>query len=281
VSDPGSTFPDYPGLRVSGRPESSASSGRRGPGSARLHLVTPRRKPPPNAARVLRRRDRLILQDGVRHRGLTASQAWRWHFPGATGPQAARNRLAKLAGAGLLRNVPRGRGQEGIYVPTRLGTRLSGLALGAPTLPHSDQLGKIGHDLTVAEAAHWLPTRSVEGATWLTWRELARLEVMSRPPRRRRGAVQLGELPDGALVLPSGERLAVEVELTDKRRRVGEKLGWYRAQLATDAYRSVLWLTHREAIARALRERIAAAGFLEHQMWVELLPPDVRVWTSG
>jgi hypothetical protein len=39
-------------------------------------------------------------------------------------------------------------------------------------------------------------------------------------------------------------------------------------------------LTHREAVARALRERIAAAGFLEHQMRVELLPPDVRVWTS-
>jgi hypothetical protein len=103
---------------------------------------------------------------------------------------------------------------------------------------------------------------------------------MSRPPRRRWGAVQLGELPDGALVLPSGKRLAVEVELTDKRRRAGEKLGWYRAQLATDAYRSVLWLTHREAIARALWERIAAAGIPEHQMWVELLPPDVRVWTS-
>jgi hypothetical protein len=43
----------------------------------------------------------------------------------------------------------------------------------------------------------------------------------------RPGARGLGFLPDGAPVLPTGRRLAVEVELHDKTERLGRKLAWY------------------------------------------------------
>jgi hypothetical protein len=56
-----------------------------------------------------------------------------------------------------------------------------------------------------------------------------------------RRAAGVGRLPDGALVFPSGGRQAVEVELTDKTRRLaapGGKLAWYATEEA--GYAAVL-----------------------------------------
>jgi hypothetical protein len=281
MSNPPLSFPDFPASPLGGAPGSAGQRAQHdGP---RLRLVVfPRRgaeRPERVSVRVLPR-DRALLTDGVRHRGLTASQAWRWHFPNAGTVLPARNRLSELAAARLFVHVPRAKAQEGLYVPTHAGARFGQTDLKAPTVPRHDQLGKIGHDLTVAEVAHWLPDRSVPGVSWLTWRELSREAALKLPAEQRRGRASIGELPDGALVMPQGERLAVEVELSDKRWRLGDKLSWYRRMLQIDAYRSVAWFTHKAAIAGGLVDRLSREGFTEDEMWVELLPPDVRVWVE-
>jgi hypothetical protein len=188
-----------------------------------------------------------------------------------------------LAGAGLFVNVSRGRGQEGVYIPTRRGTETVqealGLNLSPPTVPTSSQLGKLRHDLTVAELAHWLPSRSVPGVCWLTWRELGHEAAMARPAGRRYGGAGVGFLPDGALVLPTEERLAVEVELEEKASTLGAKLQWYRARLATGGYAAVVWYCATPAIAIRYGDTFRVAGFSPEEMWAEALPPGIVVWS--
>src|SRR4029453_13487373 len=85
-------------------------------------------------------------------------------------------------------------------------------------------LGQLRHDLTLPEVERWLLARARrkghDGARFLTGRQPARGRAMARPPRQRRGGAPLGYMPDGALVLPTGERIAVEVELHDKADRL-------------------------------------------------------------
>lgn len=237
------------------------------------------------AAKELGERDRRVLLDGVRHRGLTAWQAWQWYWPTATTDKRARNRLAELAGAGLLVNVDRGRGQDGLYVPTRAAATLLqtlGLTeLAPPTVPAGGQLSKVAHDLTVADVAHWLLGRSVPGASWLTWRELARETMMALPPARRRGGASVRFLPDGCLVLPDGDRMAVEVELTDKRQRLAGKVAWYADELNAGRLAAVLWLARGTHLARGLGETLRAGGLADPEVaWAETLPSDLRTWEA-
>jgi len=74
--------------------------------------------------------------------------------------------------------------------------------------------------------------------------------------------------PDGAVILPSGERIVVEVELHGKADRRGDKLAWYQDGAG---YTGFLWRTHREGVHQPLEQAIARAGGAG-LMWVELLP---------
>lgn len=229
----------------------------------------------------VRPRDRALLAWATRFARMVPSQAWRWFFPDAGSVKVARNRLRELEVAGLLVRVPLRQGQEGVYIPTQDGSKMAEVGLSAPKVPATGDLaalGKLGHSLTVAEAAWWLLHRpdATPDASWLTERELAREAVLALPPVRRRGARGVGPLPDGALCLPDGERLAVEVELHDKAARLGIKLAWYRDGAG---FAGVLWLTHREAVRRSLERAIAAAG-CAGLMWTEALPPDLPVWVG-
>ena len=238
----------------------------------------------PPRHRRLGARDLALLHDGVRHRGLTASQAWRWHWPRAGTIALAQKRLSELKGAGLFVNVPRGRGQEGVYVPTTEGTRAVRealpLQLSPPAIPRPDQLGRLAHDLTVADVAHALltPYRRHAGQSWLTWRELAREAAMRRPPGRRHGAAGIGFLPDGALVLATGERLAVEVELEEKLATLEGKLRWYREQLGAGRYEAAVWYCAGAAMADRYARGLRRAGFAEEEVWAEPLPAAVAAW---
>jgi short-subunit dehydrogenase len=87
---------------------------------------------------------------------------------------------------------------------------------------------------------------------------------MALPPHRRRGGAPLGYLPDGALVLPTGERIAVEVELHDKAARLAGKLAWYRGA----GYAEVLWLVPSAGVG--LYGRLDERGLGELDRMVQL-----------
>jgi hypothetical protein len=227
-------------------------------------------------------RRQTLLATATRFGRITAGQAWRWYLPASPTIKTAQNRLGELEARGLVVHVPLGRAEEGLYVPTPAGARLAGVGLSAPkplSPANAGARARLGHDLTVAEAAHWIMAeRAAAGATWRTERELLREQVLARPPQARRGGAGLGFRPDGALVLPDGDRLAVEVELHDKADRLGEKLAWYRD--GRSGFAGVWWLTHRPAVRNALERALRAGGLPPEVAWVELLPREVRVWTD-
>jgi len=155
--------------------------------------------------------------------------------------------------------------------------RTDGLA--APKAPADGAgrwLAQLGHDLTVAEVERWLLRRAPVGAGFLTERELVREWVRSLPPRLRHGAAGMRFRPDGAVVLPSGERIAVEVELHAKgAERLGEKLRWYRDEAG---YVEVLWLVFPAGVEEPLWAAIAGVDPKADLMAVERLPPECLVY---
>jgi hypothetical protein len=169
---------------------------------------------------------------------------------------------------------------EGVYVTTGHGARLvcdlTG-GLSAPRMPDATDgrwLGQLRHDLTVPEVERWLLARARrkghDGTRFLTGRQLARGRAMALPPHLRRGGAPLGYMPDGELVLPTEERIAVEVELHDKAERLADKLARYR-----DAdYAEVLWLVPAAGVERPLADAIDRAGATD-LMAVERLPEEL------
>jgi len=221
-------------------------------------------------------RDRAVLTHAWREGRITGGQAWRWYWPGAANDRSARNRLSRLKAAGLLTHVALAKGQDGLYVPT-LEARAAGCVdspLSPPTAPVTRRsLREAYHDLLVADVGVWLTTQRPDVAPgqdvrWRTLRELA--------SDRGKGG---GYLPDGALVLPSGERFAVEVELTDKAAKLAApdgKLAWYRRA----GYAGVWWLVPDAHVRRPLERAIAASGYTADDMWVEVLPEEVLAWSA-
>jgi hypothetical protein len=231
-------------------------------------------------------RDRRVLATAVRHGRLVPSQAWRWEWPASPNVRPARNRLGELVAGGWLLPVALRRG-EGVYVPTPAGARLvaeltGGLPAPKPPTEHARRwLAQLGHDLTVAEAERWLRSRAPAGARFLTERELVREWTRSLPPHRRHGAAGMRFRPDGAVVLPTSERIAVEVELHAKAAaRLGAKLRWYQDEAAQGKYAEVLWLVPPSGVEEPLWDAIAAVDPKAELMAVETLPPECLVYAG-
>ncbi len=120
--------------------------------------------------------------------------------------------------------------------------------------------------------------RAPAGARFLTERELVRAWTRSLPPHQRHGAAGMRFRPDGAIVLPTGERIAVEVELHAKGAdRLGEKLRWYRD--AGD-YAEVLWLVPPAGVEGPLWDAIARVEPKAELMAVETLPSACLVYAG-
>ena len=85
--------------------------------------------------------------------------------------------------------------------------------------------------------------------------------------------------PDGCVVLPTGERIAVEVELhAEAAERLGEKLRWYRAGAG---YAEVLWLVPSAGVEELLWEAITRVDPRAELMAVERLPAEVLRYAGG
>jgi hypothetical protein len=117
------------------------------------------------------------------------------------------------------------------------------------------------------------------GARFLTELELVRAWTRSLPPRRRHGAAGMRSRPDGAVELPTSERIAVEVELHAKAaERLVTKLRWYRDEAC---YAEVLWLVPSAGVAEALWDAIAAVDPAAELMAVERLPAEALRYAGG
>ncbi|MPZ13660.1 MAG: helix-turn-helix domain-containing protein [Chloroflexi bacterium] len=133
--------------------------------------------------------------------------------------------------------------------------------------------GLLRHQLAVVDVAAWMLARHRDGR-WVTERELRR-DGMAAARGRRDGRLLDGvpHVPDGLLVDEGGRRVAIEVELSSKRRRSYDAvLRWYAGALTYD---QVQWFAGSEAICQRLNAAIRRHR-LDDLVTVEVLPPDLR-----
>lgn len=135
---------------------------------------------------------KLVAFDGWDDRG-------RWR---SVSEQAVYRRLKKLCGAGLLEHRRTWYGDHGVYVATRAGLELAGLAHLSPARIDKRDYE---HDLRVVDLA--LRLTDCTGDGWIPERMIrSRLKV----------GMSIGRVPDGLLLGPGGERWAVELEVSGK-----------------------------------------------------------------
>jgi hypothetical protein len=197
----------------------------------------------------------------ARHGLLTTEQARRRHFPGPT-RKTARNALCALADGGhVVRRRwgydPRTGEARSAWLPTLRGLRRVGLDVPARRHRRASALQSLPHDATVVDVAERVLDDLAAGgvaAGWLTEAELVRGEAWL--PRELAAEAKR---PDGVLVLPGGQRLAVEVETTrHSARRLAAKVADCRRAVEAGVYYGAVWYCvpggAGAAVERALHE---------------------------
>ena len=190
-------------------------------------------------------RDLGILAFLARYGAATAEQVMREFFPGAgqgaEGPEvvtaadrgeaegrprvggplkAANRRLKALKDRGAVDGERIFYSMPQVYRVTEVGARLAEADLPAP----GDDYTKLNHTLEVLELSWAIRSEEAEPGegveAWITEREIRRDKLSERREKetgRMRQGAKMGRTPDGLLLLESGERVAVELELTPKR----------------------------------------------------------------
>lgn len=212
-------------------------------------------------------RDQELCSFLVRYKLATEKQIERELFrPGTT----ARRRLGKLKSAGLVKSDRIYYGMHNPYLVTARGARLADNDLPAPKL----DLTKLRHTLELVDLSWALRNGiSVDGggldlSLWpslgfVTERELRRDKLRARRSKGsgRMGRGRTGHVPDGILLLNGGERIAVELELSDKRKdRYEDIFDGYRAQMASGEIDGVRWYFDSPAVMRTAAEAAARRG---------------------
>lgn len=169
-----------------------------------------------------RRRRRITERDVSIARWLTvcglgtAEQAAREFFEGSIKP--AYRRLKALEELGLMKGERIYYRGPGIYRVTERGTRLAGMDLPPPRL----DLERLDHTLELVELSWELrndPDASVEA--WIWEREIRHEKMAARREEgsgRMRPGGPMGRTPDGIAILENGSEVAVELELSPKRK---------------------------------------------------------------
>jgi hypothetical protein len=216
-----------------------------------------RRRPPPR----LNERDRRLLAFAAEHRFLVNSHART--LLGASAASAS-TRLRNLTQGGWL-TYERKLAGPGAYQITRGGLR----AIGS-SLPRPKEIDLATYDHEVGMGWVWLAaTRGVFGPLQgMASERFMRSEDRRREDPAERFGVRLGGVgpyggerrhyPDLLLDTASGQRVAVELELTPKgRSRRNEILGGYALDGRIDA---VLYLVEHERTGRAIERAARHAG---------------------
>lgn len=168
-------------------------------------------------------------------------------------------RLRDLKAGGLVEHYPVLHRQAGIYAATRRGLRWQGLdrlPVFRPTPATFTHTWKVA---TAAVALHrWLPGWQVLGERELRMVEADEDELLASAEVGRSEKRQLLHRPDLALISPSGNVAAVEVELSVKSPARLQKIcrGWTRAPRQPHVY----YLAERLPARRVLRAANAVSA---------------------
>ena len=161
-------------------------------------------------------RDLSILSFVLRFGVATAEQVRREFF--GSSPNAAYRRLKALSELGLLRSERVFFGEPGIYVVTEPGAKLAGADLPPPRRLRE----RVHHAIEMIELSHLLRHDEFEEVEeWISEREIRRDRMISRREERNGRMLPGGpmvRIPDGIMILSDGSEVAVELELTPKRK---------------------------------------------------------------
>jgi hypothetical protein len=135
-----------------------------------------------------------------------------WRFAMGWSEVAARSHARRLETEGWLERAPMTRGAGSLFFATRTGARVLGVPLIGCTTPAPTWWA---HDIACAWTAAWL---TVRGREYLGPQELISSTEWAHPLhwQDRSGVKRSGHRPDRVGFLPSGKRVAVEVELVAK-----------------------------------------------------------------
>jgi len=166
-------------------------------------------------------------------------------------------RVRGLQDLGLVRLEPGIRG-PGVYLATRTGLSVVGCELSAGTV----SAASYAHDLATVDAGIGFELEVCrDGGQVLSTRELHRCghtyAIQVRQGSRGAGGVVARHWPDLVQITPAGQRVAVEVELTQKAsRRLGDKLAAY----ASSDYFRVVYMVPTDKLKQRLEHHAAKTG---------------------
>lgn len=152
-------------------------------------------------------RDMAIVEWIGRHGVVTADQVAARYFRGR---RAAYRRLDALRALGLVRRDHTFWREPAALRVTPAGARLVDLSVAPAELV----LPEVRHGLALVTLSERL-LRHYSGATYVTERELRAAELRARRQLPDHSGYQ--RIPDGLLLLPDGHRVAIELDLTNKR----------------------------------------------------------------
>lgn len=208
-----------------------------------------------SSARAQRRwqiteRDREILRFLLGYGMATAEQIRREFF--GRSPNGAYRRLKALEELGLVRAERVFFGEPGVYLATEPGARLADVDLPPPRRYRE----RLYHTLEIVEHSWWLRQDAYEEIEeWVCERKIRHDRMVDRREeddgRMGRGA-SVGRIPDGIAILSNGTEIAMELELTPKRKASYRRIfDSYERQIAADEVHLVrFYFTSRQTMRR-------------------------------
>lgn len=210
-------------------------------------------------------RDMEILRWIGRHGIVSMGQVTAHFF---TGERAAYRRLHGLIGLGVVRRDPTHWRSPFVLRLTPAGARLADVGVGPAELV----LAAVPHSLALVELTERLHAAH-PSSTLITEREVraARLRALREGQRRA-----TGRIPDGVLVLPTGEHAAIELDLTPKRaygvmRVIDAYSTVYSRTPDADRFNIVWWYVVPPATerVRAIVQEQRADDFIDVREWTD------------
>lgn len=178
---------------------------------------------------------------------------------GSLGTWAAYRRLRNLVSLGLLQRDRTFWRQATVLRLTTAGARFADVDVRPARLVYAE----VRHALAVVDLVEKLLARSSKGTTVVTERQM---RAARRRDLRRDSKTKTGRIPDAELQLPSGQRIAVELDLTPKRSKDYEDI--LRSYVRQN-YDTVWWYVAPGVVPR-LRKVVAdnrADDFVSVQEW--------------
>jgi hypothetical protein len=160
----------------------------------------------------------------------------------------AQRRLKKLIDHGFLSHKKILHGNNGVYILTSIAAQICGSEL--PPLPHI-RLGSFLHDSQMIDLGMDLAEKYK--ADFVSDRQLKH-QISGGPVGKK------GHIPDGALVLPDGKKIGVELELTQKGSRRLREI--FRQHMRNIDFKEIWYFCGSDAVTNAIKSHADKTQFV-------------------